>query len=693
MATNNYSITFKSLRSNTSYSYVLEITGGSGAFIPLKGGAQPFTTEENDDEDQFCPIRTQSGHIRIVDDGKDANGNALAADWWKDLAPINDTERPVTLKANGVVYWQGFMQAQNFGGTLYNNPQEREFPVQCCLSVLAATQVSTTPGSNRLCNFAYLLRYIFNSIPSHSITNYYLQGGTHARQWLLKRLDWNNFLREDNDNDVEAQYNLYEILEDVCMFWGWTCRQHRTSFYFTSADDTAETNFLTLTPGNLSTLANGLEAGEVYGTYATATISGDVFASANNDDFKQRGAGKATVKADVNEQDTIVKFAPNSVRKQMEGTPAHWTWVQGEEDLTGYFETYTIGSFTSDVLNGTSHATRGGFSRRQIYSSTEADKPFNGDMFLINNTGWSQQQVIATPAISIVTKNAMAFGGGSLILDGEVYFNEKPCNITNVPMLYIGLGISPDGNRANAKWWYIYYNNQRQIVKGWEQTGGSHYYFAAGVSGGRIKSCKLPVSNVDFDAIPVDSNLFGFVHVDIYSLLSGYEPIDVFQIANFSIKFSRDTIDIPANLDVKRPREFIEERVTTKEYVAENQNQTHEEWNADCIFASDNNMEYGYGLLMNADGSFMATAPYAGGNEHPEQHLANRVANYWARSRRRLGGDFRAYVHTNGNSGPMFSNITPQYKLTINGTTCHPVAISRDWRDDVVRLSLLEMPT
>ena len=121
MATNNYSISFKSLRTNSVYT--LNIGGGSGTAIALKGGAQPFTTEENDDEDQFCPIRTQTGHIRIVDDGKDANGNALSADWWKDLAPINDTERPVTLTgvdANGNslgTLWQGFMQAQNFGGT------------------------------------------------------------------------------------------------------------------------------------------------------------------------------------------------------------------------------------------------------------------------------------------------------------------------------------------------------------------------------------------------------------------------------------------------------------------------------------------------------------------------------------------------------------------------------------------------
>ena len=192
MATNNYSISFKSLRTNAVYT--LNIGGGSGTAIALKGGAQPFTTEENDDEDQFCPIRTQTGHIRIVDDGKDANGNALAADWWKDLAPINDTERPVTLTgvdANGNslgTLWQGFMQAQNFGGTLFGNPQEREFPVQCIISVLAAKKVSTT--QTQLCNFAYLLRYIFNTLPSDlRPTSYVIQGGAHAQQWLLKQLD------------------------------------------------------------------------------------------------------------------------------------------------------------------------------------------------------------------------------------------------------------------------------------------------------------------------------------------------------------------------------------------------------------------------------------------------------------------------------------------------------------------------
>lgn len=679
----HWKIPFKSLRTGTLYTVNIYDASFSGTPVVLKGGASPFSTEENEDEDQFAPIRTQSGSIRIIDDGKDASGNALATGWWKQMVPVNDTDRPVTLTdGSGNVVWQGFMQAQNFGAELYEPTQEREFPVQCCLSVLAATQVSTTEA--QLCNFAYLLRYIFNSVPSHSFTSFVIQGGADAQQWLLKRIDWHNFLNDNADNDVEPKYNLYEILEDVCQFWGWTARIYKQTIYLTCADDTAETTFLTLTPANLDTMAAGGTAGTTSAGYSTATISGDVFASTDNSDYKQRGPNKATVKADVNKEEIIAQFAPASVRHALEANG--WTWVQQSgEDLTGYFETNSvIGSFTSEILDGTSHDTRGGYSRRQIYSSKEADKPFEGDMFLINNTGYDATQFIQAPAISIVTKKAMAFSGGSIVLSGDVYFGAKPCDVSELPQMFIGVGISPDGNRANARWWYIRYLQTRVIDYGWS-TAGDVRYFAAGVNAGKLKSCKLPLSNTDFDAIPIIGDLYGFVHVDIYGFLSGFNPIDQFQIANFAIEFSRDTIDIPTSPDVVRPRVVLVERVSTQNYTATNTNQTHEEWNADCIFASDNNMEYGYGLIMNANGSFMEKAQYGGvaNSQHPEQHLANRVATYWASSRRKIIADFRT------NTIP---EVSPQYKLTIDGTQLHPIAISRDWRNDVVRLSMLEMP-
>ena len=85
---NNYSITFISLRAGTVYT--VNIGGGTGNAIPLKGGAEPFSTQEDGQEDEFMPIRTQSGYLRIVDDGKDANGNAFN---WKDLIPSTNISR------------------------------------------------------------------------------------------------------------------------------------------------------------------------------------------------------------------------------------------------------------------------------------------------------------------------------------------------------------------------------------------------------------------------------------------------------------------------------------------------------------------------------------------------------------------------------------------------------------------------
>ena len=690
MATNNYSISFKSLRTNAVYT--LNIGGGSGTAIALKGGAQPFTTEENDDEDQFCPIRTQTGHIRIVDDGKDANGNALAADWWKDLAPINDTERPVTLTgvdANGNslgTLWQGFMQAQNFGGTLYGNPQEREFPVQCIISVLAAKKVSTT--QTQLCNFAYLLRYIFNTLPSDlRPTSYVIQGGAHAQQWLLKQLDWNNFLQEDKDNDVTARYNLYQILEDICRFWGWTCRTHKTTVYMTCADDTAESNLLVLTPANLDTMADSnTAAGDATDVFSTTTISGDVFASTGNDDFKQRGAGKATVKADVNANDRVVKVFPVSVEKSIETNG--WTWVQEQgEDLVGYFETNSrLYSFDTAILSGTCNANQCYFSRRQIYTSKDSDAAVDADMMVFKYIANYSE-----PYFSLQTKKAMAFAGGCLKISGTIYTGAKVTNWVEHTRLRMRIGIGM--SRASARWFYLDPSLGGVLIdSGWSQQGTERWCHG-GVVGGNINGVALVAPIVAyhvfyFPSIPVTdsdmNNLYGYLFVDIGDFVSNGVASEGFEIADLTITYTRDGYVLPRLIGQTRGREIKEERVTSQDYTATNNNQTHEEWNADCIFASDNNMKYGYGLLMNSDGTFMESAPYAAGNEHPEQHLANRVTNYWAVSRRRLGGDFRVGT---------IADITPQYKVTIDGTTCHPVAISRDWRNDVVRLSLLEMPT
>ena len=158
-----------------------------------------------------------------------------------------------------------------------------------------------------------------------------------------------------------------------------------------------------------------------------------------------------------------------------------------------------------------------------------------------------------------------------------------------------------------------------------------------------------------------------------------------FQIADFKVDFSRDIIELPSTLDQIRARVKSEKRVTSKDYTSENNNSTQEEWNADCIFASDNHMKYGYGLLITTNNTFMETVSYNNNQsnlQHPEQHLANRVTSYWAASKRRVKAELRTEAIT---------EPQPSRKVTLDGTTFNAIAISHEWRDDVTTLTLLEM--
>ena len=93
-------------------------------------------------------------------------------------------------------------------------------------------------------------------------------------------------------------------------------------------------------------------------------------------------------------------------------------------------------------------------------------------------------------------------------------------------------------------------------------------------------------------------------------------------------------------------------------------------------------MKPGYGIIMNTDYTMAESVSYNSADERPEQHLANRVVNYWQTSKRRLA----VGVRTN-----TISDITPQYKVTLDGTTGYPIAISHDWWNDITTLTILEL--
>lgn len=671
----NYSITFMPLRAAAGAApYVLSIGGGSGDAVPLKGGAQPFTTQESDDEDMFVPIRTQSGYLRIVDDGKDANGNA----WdWKDLIPATDTSRPVTLMRGGTVVWQGFMQAQDFGSVLYGNPQEREFPVQCVLSVLGGSDINY--NQTAIQNFAYLLKQIVDAIPSACRpTEFYIQGGANAQEWLLKRIDWQNFVSEDADG-LTARFTMYQCLEDMCRFWGWTARTKGTAMYLTCADDSNQTTWLELTYAELEQLA--AYSGAILATsvpFETASLSGDIFASTNNDEYVQRGVKKATVSVDGNAADeTLIEAFPSSVENIMAHNGTYTEQYSGvsvmySNDITGFTDSYLVGSCRS------SYAT---FNIANAYTVGVDSSGTTSDVIRIKKTFGSASDS-AFASMSTVFHHTFPGSGFNrfgvrpigLSLCGTAYVKGKKFEDYQVSgegrkHIYMRLGIGT--SRANAKWFngsdsWTTIENEFKVTLG-NRTEEMFVEHSSGFV--FIKVIPLPTTNI----------LYGRIFVEF--LGSDDMPKDdndqrSFDIADFFIKY------VTSNEGWTILGEATKDSSAT--YKSSNGSNMSDEWGTDCIYASQNNLARGYGLVMNPDYSYLETLVFAGSAtaKHPEQHLADRVTNFWQTSRRRLAVELRR---------DLIADITPRHKVTIDGMTGYPIAISHEWRDDVTQLTILQL--
>lgn len=706
-----WKIPFVSLRSGTTYTVNIYDQNFSGTAVVLKGGAEPFTTDEDGTDDQFTPVRQQSGYFRIVDDGLDASGSAFN---WKTMLPSTDTDRPVTLTdGSGNVCFAGFMQAQTFSGVLYGNPQEREFPVIGALSVLAGEDIDFNRG---LKNFAFLLKEVCDVIDVASggyrnqqdtvttngvvhIDNVYVQGGPDATVWLNNKVDWQNFGEADGDGVMRSKYSLFEVLEDMCRFWGWTARVCGTTLYLTCSDDSTEQTYLTLNRTQLDTKATQNGDTVSGGSYSTQTVmladtSADpIFASIDQTDYKIQGPHRAVVKADCNKHEQVVKFAPKDIEDDFLGSG--YSWVQGDGDLVGYFTTPTVrGSYNGKTLIISSNSD-GGFSRRQIYPSTESETPVSGDMLMITGTGGT---------VSLQTKRPMSFSGGSLTLSGTVWRGAMEMSASkNNYSIQMRIGIGPDHASNQTKWWKMSKTVAPggSIQSGWS-TGMAD--FNVPIVGNTIKStgCYLDIIMIGlmyaYPSIPVDEDLYGYLFIDIIGADDPYDtgPIPTFEIANFTIEYSRNSCSIPSSIDVVRPRELVTERVTSMEYAAVNTNDSKDEWNANCIFATDNNMEYGYGLILSPSGGIVSKVQYnywgEATQEHPEQHLANRVADYWASAKRRIDTELLSHVSQSiyGGGSVLIGNIQPRHLVTLDGTTFIPIAISRNWRDDIVKLSLLQ---
>lgn len=670
---------------------IYDNAGGSGWPLRLKPAAVPFVTQEDDTDDVFTPVRTQTGYLRIVDDGwvTDNNGNEVPFNW-RDLIPDIATDRPVEVKIGNVVMWQGYMQAQNYGSRLYGNPQEREFPLQCLLTTAEGFDID--PTQTDIKNVAWYIEQIIQNFTTPSISYIWVQGGQKALQLMRKRIDPQLFVNLRNDEDVEPRYTAFQCLEDICRFFGYTARTWRDSLFLTCIDDSDMADFLFLNRVTLSTVAGGTAAGTFNRKMVTAVFPINQFRSVNNIDYQVQGPQKAVVQADGCAGDgDIVYFAPDSVGRVMLERGFDTT-IPGTGDDVGKTLQYTknMYAFTYPLFNGFATEGKASFNIRSVLDShAPSDAERNPTIRILakyNGNGFVQLDSVYEHL----------FYDGNLLISADIYKKfsryENTDDDSNIgkKTMYMRLGIGPTRTSSDTYW----YNGST-----WVQGTPTLFKVSIGNKDSILRAIFQSGSSTFMrENIPIleTKAMAGRLHVDLFGSddigQTNVGPIIVdtgydFDVVNFLITFERNSYytRLPVNGRWGGARDVGNiERADTREYTADNGNRSRDEWNADCILASDNDMAFGFGVVINADNSYMTGFSYDGEtDERPEQHLADRVAAFWTRSHRKLSMD----VYRNN----ITQNYAPNTVYTFDGQNFMSTAIGYDWRNSIMTISIIDI--
>lgn len=96
-----WQVKFKTLNEKNALIDIYE-EGWNGGITQLEPAANPITTEEDSDDDYLKPVRTQTGYLRVIDNG-DLDG----------LMPEDNSQHYVELHIDEELCWCGYIDRKS----------------------------------------------------------------------------------------------------------------------------------------------------------------------------------------------------------------------------------------------------------------------------------------------------------------------------------------------------------------------------------------------------------------------------------------------------------------------------------------------------------------------------------------------------------------------------------------------------
>lgn len=672
-----YTQQFVSLGNETFTLCIEGVTLPTGATTPPLA-ADPFETDEDSDTDMFLPVRTQVGTISMV---------AMDASSWRSFIPVNATDKPVTLTdSQGTVVWQGYLQPDTYGTTFPATYEDVELPVIDILGTLESFDVDIT-GPSEMVSIGQLLAYIFGKLTGLTVSvAFHTASVSSFPGWLQYLVTWRNFLSEDGD-ELRSRFTCLGLLQELCKFFGWSCRSMGQTVYFTSiTDDHCNTRTITYTLAQLATASGGTGAAMQW-----LTLTNGMFATNAHSEEFVAGIKKATVNSELNAYDilsevpekelyTNVKWnTPTLVyRKKARTSKTYKAWMLASQGISGYEDSGVVLSTYAEHTDG-SDANNQCFGRLVIfdedaedeektkYSWTVAIECFHGVAY--------GNRVSSTPLFQIETK------ASHIISNGVLYLNSTQCDLDDI------------GQFAEQRD-YTYATCTLRIgtdASGYKYWNGSSWVSTAttfelhfGTDGILDKNANVAGAEYSGYGINVSQTLNGTIYFAVNDVFKGLVgPVATangyFPLIGFEIGFIRAYEDTVLN---------------DKNYIATG-GAFPENYDVDTIFSTDKtkmvqqkqiSCQLGYGLLF-SDTQIIDTIPYGGDTSltylKPEQHTADLIAAYGSQPRRVLTVDLR--------TSDIGHSVGPAHIIILGSQTFYPVAVGHRWRDDITTLTLMNL--
>ena len=689
-----WQVKFKTLNEKNALIDIYE-EGWNGGITQLEPAANPITTEEDSDDDYLKPVRTQTGYLRVIDNG-DLDG----------LMPEDNSQHYVELHIDEELCWCGYMQADTFSEDWDITPLITEFPLISPLGILEGVYLDQAKGMSLVKLGELLLECIestgvdFNYI--YFPKEVWYSENESAQTPFSVALSRQTFFEDNGSDDRDAEdWERYDadtclsFLEEFCRFWGWTLQERQKTLYFIGK---SQAYYIT----TVEYLRNLVYGGNFsYGDRSMVLVAFSSLSLDGIDNKKEilQGVNKVKITSKINAVGTVVPSIDEGYMSVIHNGTDN-SYVYGKEykrviayeslDLNvsmlvyGYSE--NLGAYISQDYNYANMSAGIGamYVKRDIYSLDESENKRNynykSGIWIINrpyktpNSPEPPPVLLARtmPILKMQSLNAAKYSSGAFVISAQVY----GYNMAVGGSLYEdnGAGELEIKFRIGDKYWN---------GSAW---GSNETWFTIQLGSendnsvpGKILSTKTldqPYNGADGYVMPINEDLSGVVELTIHATTFG--KISDLVYRNQQLYLDNLKVDYYKDDNVSEIRKSSNQ---DNVYVSILKRRTSEEKEIELKIASNNNNPAAYNTLSGA-GRDVGPLYFVqeGKSMLAEERLLGILKQVYGRTTEKL------------NITVERSELTPMARLTRDGRNYRVLSEKIEWADDSEEILIENIP-